>query len=167
MVGSNKKLGGAVSYPGSSSMTMKSALIISSMLIISIMWASSSALAAESKDDVGVSSSSFNKRRWTNSNVVEEDDAAADGAGKRVLVSRDRHSILSLEFSGQFSFLATIPECLSIRILTRIVLCRAITCLLILSGLLLIHHYTVHTASSASRIKARRQFVAGISGSGS
>ena len=118
MVGLNKKLGGAVSYLGSSSMTMKSALIISLMLI-SIMQVSSSALAAESKDDVGVSSdsSSFNKRRWTNSNVVEGDAAAADG-GKRVLVSEDRRIIIDGIQRPIIPFLATIYEYPSIRLLT-------------------------------------------------
>jgi hypothetical protein len=115
MVGLNKKLGGAVSY------VMKSALIIISLMLISIMQVSSSALAAESKDDVGVSSdsSSFNKRRWTNSNVVEGDAAAADG-GKRVLVCEDRRIIIDGIQRPIIPFLAsTISECLSIHLLTH------------------------------------------------
>ena len=112
MVGLNKKLGGV--FLGSS-MTMKSALIISSMLI-SIIRVSSSPLAAESKDDVGVSSS-FIKRWWTNSNVVEGDAAAADG-GKRVLVCEDRRIIIDGIQRPIIPFLATIYEYPSIRLLT-------------------------------------------------
>ena len=144
------------------------------------MWASSSALAAGSKD-VGVSS--FNKR-WKNSNVVQKDDGgAADGAGKRVLVSDDCRNIIDGIQWSIIPFLAsTIFECLSIHLLTLLTraLCAITFLLLLTSFVVLVSHDTrlaaccaaplhaTHCFSSASsRMKARRQPVAGISGSGS
>jgi hypothetical protein len=97
------------------------------------MWASSSALAAGSKD-VGVSS--FNMRRWTNSNVVQKDDGAAADGGKRVLVSEDCRNIIDGIQWPIIHFLAsTISECPSIHLLTLLTraLC-AITFLLPLTS---------------------------------